>query len=212
MRRDPDTLLDLVAHVANFCKGSVLRDAYATFWMARDNDFSDALTGKTSPKPGWHPRGPTPAWVKALRRAAPAKAHTCEAYGKNRPARRKLKPEPEGPKTVKVRIRLTYPLNEPHTRVVTIHTDRPGEVFGHAADLYLDIYKQDAKQGGGAHVCDNAPPGSKGSMLMNRDFGPLVWGHDLQDLVFEGIHFRNFRKTEKNTDGCVGEVSFDIGS
>jgi len=110
---------------------------------------------------------------------------------------------------VKVRIRLDYPLNEPHTKAVTIRTDKPGEVFGHAADMYFDIYKEDAKQGGGAHICDVVKPGSRGSKLLNRAHGPLVWGHDFQDLFFESIHFR---KLEKDPDRCVGVVSFGIGS
>jgi len=107
---------------------------------------------------------------------------------------------------VNVVIALNYPLSSRQEKFVTIDRRYPGAVFGLAHDFYRELYAQDEKDGGEA-----GPSGGKGPLL-NRGCGPLVWGHDLGDLVFESCHYKAFDKATAKRLGAEGEFTFGIGS
>jgi hypothetical protein len=109
------------------------------------------------------------------------------------------------PAPVRVAIVLTYPLTETRRTVVTIDRRYPGEVFAHAHDFYRALYAEDGWRGG---VAGPAP----GSGMLNRGRGPLVWGHDLGDLSFEGCTYRKYPKQTAKEIGAEGEFRFQVGS
>jgi len=89
---------------------------------------------------------------------------------------------------VRLRILLTYPLQEPWEATVQISANRIGEVFSIAHDMYVHIYElDDAEWQRNGHQ-DSAPRMSP--KMLNRARGKHVWGHDMGDLVFEGLQFR----------------------
>jgi len=108
---------------------------------------------------------------------------------------------------VNVCIRLRYPLAEERTKVVAIDRRYPGEIFAHAHDFYRELYAEDDKRVG------NATP--KGSTRFNRVAGPLIWGHDISDLVFESCAYKAYPRPQK-VEGVrrpvEGEFTFGIGS
>lgn len=88
---------------------------------------------------------------------------------------------------VRVRILLVYPLQEIWEAEVEIPASRFGEVFSIAHDMYCHVYDlDDSAWRSGGHQ-DKAPRASEKSL--NRAKGEHVWGHDMDDLVFEGLAF-----------------------
>jgi hypothetical protein len=108
---------------------------------------------------------------------------------------------------VKVLITLTYPLAERRSKLVTIDRRYPGEIFALTHDFYRELYTEDEKRGGEA----GPMRGGRGPIL-NRGRDPLVWGHDLGDLVFEGCHYRALDRATAERTGAEGEFTFSIGS
>ena len=188
-------VMDMAIHPspALLSPGRPLREAFAVHWHGYLHD-SD-LARRT--------RGVVSAWARLLEESRRAHRHPgpCKAHDPDRKDLRAAR------RDIKVRIVLTYPLFEPRARVVSLDLARVGEVFGLAADFYRDLYAEDARRGGGKHVYDL--PFTQ-SALVNRAAGPLVWGHDLEDLVFEGIKWTPYKR--KDRDGAVGEFTFVMGS
>lgn len=87
---------------------------------------------------------------------------------------------------VRVRIAICYPLHDVHAVEVTLRPSRFGEVFAITHDLYKEIYDQDDADW--AEKGEDKAPRLTPKML-NRARGSLVWGHDMSDLVFEGMEF-----------------------
>lgn len=87
----------------------------------------------------------------------------------------------------------------------------PGDCLVRAADMYLRIYRENAKLGGEAVYPDLDKRMTKRRRqkigLINRGFEPYVWGHDLEDLVFEGLLVK-----WTSDDRTTCEVRFMIGS
>lgn len=92
----------------------------------------------------------------------------------------------------------------------------PGDALVRGAKMYLRLFRENEKRGGDAaldpDVCKRSTErrrvakrkGHKGPILVNRGFESLVWGHDLEDLVFEGLYL------EKMSDGY--HIHLDVGS
>lgn len=88
-----------------------------------------------------------------------------------------------------------------------------GDALCRAADMYLQIFRENEKRGGDpalATAADVAKRVSKrkaknGGVLCNRGSEPYVWGHDLSDLVFERIYVE-----WKNKREC--RITFGVGS
>jgi hypothetical protein len=71
----------------------------------------------------------------------------------------------------------------------TVMITRPGEALAQAALMYKKLYAADAKLGGlTAEETTKRHPGR--AFPLNRGFGPYIWGHDIGDLVFEGMIVR----------------------
>ena len=87
---------------------------------------------------------------------------------------------------VEVRIVLTYPFQEYWEMDVRVPADQFGAVFGQAYDMYCHIYALDDEDWG-EQGHDKAPQLSP--KCANRAKGKHVWGHDMSDLVFEGLGF-----------------------
>lgn len=51
--------------------------------------------------------------------------------------------------------------------------------------MYVAIYDEDVKRGG--VTADQYKEAHPEYRLMNRPSGPWVWGHDMSDLVIEGL-------------------------
>lgn len=98
---------------------------------------------------------------------------------------------------VKVRIAIDYPVDSPKKKVVTLDRRYPGEIFGLLHDFYQELYAADEKRGGTPGPADDGP-------ILNRSKGPIVWGHDMMDLVIEGV--------SNKPNGVEGEFRFSIGS
>lgn len=109
------------------------------------------------------------------------------------------------PAPVKVVILLNYPLTSPQRKVVVIDRKYPGAIFGLTHDFYRELYSADEETGGKAGPANGGP-------MLNRGFGPLVWGHDLGDLGFESCRYRKFSPADAKKYGAEGEFSFGIGS
>lgn len=112
---------------------------------------------------------------------------------------------PSRPAPVKVVILLNYPLTAPQRKVVTIDRRYPGAIFGLCHDFYQELYVRDEQRGGKAGPANGGP-------MLNRGFGPLVWGHDLGDLGFESCRYRKFSAADAKKYGAEGEFTFGIGS
>jgi hypothetical protein len=115
--------------------------------------------------------------------------------------------EPKG--TVKAfRLHIDAYVNKPREYIVTCDVRKLGRLFVFGYQKYLSLYRKDERRGGGERVAD----GSR-----NRGFGPVVWGHDLRDLAYEGLLFLPAKKPETKTirgveREIVGDVRFLIGS
>jgi hypothetical protein len=65
-----------------------------------------------------------------------------------------------------------------------------------------------------SHAKDESGGGKAGpsGRLLNRGFGPLVWGHDLGDLAFELCRYKAYDQVTAKKVGAEGEFTFGIGS
>jgi len=126
----------------------------------------------------------------------------------------------EGGFPVEVRIVLTYPLNEFWEAQVRIPTNRLGEIFAIAHDMYKHIYDLDDAEWQ-SEGQDDAP--RVAPKVLNRARGQHVWGHDMSDLVFEGVGFHPHPEwpmkdgayvqlDKANADIPLGIFMFSIGS
>ena len=205
--------------VVAFRKGSSIREAFAQWWAPELGSDLDKLLRAITP------------------RTAPEGID--EAFGGEQ-MRQKWKVKPG--KMVCVKIVLDYPLREPYERALQVSTKRIGDVFGIAHDLYREVYAfddADWKRKGHKRapiIGKKKLPNGMQVNLMNRQGGSKVWGHDLTDLVFEGLCFEpspearvlldafgaeNKRKTKRlvkakplrfNSKHVIGTVTFQIGS
>lgn len=99
---------------------------------------------------------------------------------------------------VRLKILITYPLAETWEAEFEIPANRFGEVFSIAHDMYCHIYDLDDKAWQAEGHQDKAP--RLGAESLNRAKGKHVWGHDMSDLVFEGLEFtpnQNWPTVEK---------------
>lgn len=204
--------------VVAFREGSSIREAYAQWWAPELGSDLDTLLRAIAP------------------RSAPEGID--EAFGGEKMRSKWKITKGEG---VKVLLVLTYPLCVKYDREIVLHTKRFGDVFGRAHDLYREIYALD-DAGWKEKGYKRAPIIGKKNLvsgqkvnLMNRQGGTYVWGHDLTDLVFEGLYFepsaeakiylkahRAFQKRKTHPKGtkpprfnvkhCIGTVTFGIGS
>ena len=83
---------------------------------------------------------------------------------------------------VRVRVVLSYPLNDTWCVDVEIPPNEIGRIFSIAHDMYTTLYELDAEGHNG--IAPRAAPG-----LANRAEGSHVWGHDMTDLFFEEVYF-----------------------
>jgi hypothetical protein len=182
-------LLDLALHmpIVAFKPGSLLREAVRIWWSPsrRIDRLTEAVRA---------------GWGIEMDKLAPDAARFARRVMRSGKASSKAKAT-----RAKVRLRLIYPLTEPRSKVVTIDRRFPGEVLGLCHDFYQQLYAED-EQYGGKPMSTNQP---NGPLPLNRRAGPLIWGHDLSDLVFRGVVFKPLRK---NKDGVVGEFMFEIDS
>ncbi len=88
---------------------------------------------------------------------------------------------------VEVRILITYPLNEWWEARVKIPANRIGEIFAITYDMYKHIYDLDDQNWQAEGHQDETPRAAP--KCLNRARGKHVWGHDMSDLVFEGVNF-----------------------
>jgi hypothetical protein len=171
--------------VVAFYKGSQLRETYAQWWSPHWNsDLGDVL----------HAIGPRGS-------STPEGLEDC--FGRGR-----LRKDWKSPaaKTINVAVEISAYLSEKQSRVVQVSSKRFGEVFGVAHDLYADVYKRDDaewKKAGKGRVPtageqwqEDVKAGKVTKKeagfrtgLVNRARGRLVWGHEMGDLSFEGLHF-----------------------
>ena len=107
---------------------------------------------------------------------------------------------------VKVKLVIDYPVTTPQITIVTLDRRYPGEIFAHLHDFYRAIYAEDEHRGG-----KPGPANRTGfsKYLLNRGSGPLIWGHDIADLMVEAVHYY---ATPKDKDGAEGVFRFWIGS
>ena len=178
-----------------------LREAFRIWWHPYDMgpDF-DAMTGRSDRSIA---RGDTirrrrldPGYYRRISRSMKAAGMRVGRDSKK-----------FGRLPVKVAITLTYPLREHRTKVVTIDRRYPGEIFALTHDFYRELYAEDERKGG------KAGPAKGAVTLLNRGCGPLVWGHDLGDLVFECCIYRRLPKIRAEAYGdAEGEFTFSIGS
>jgi len=161
--------LDLHMPVVAFAPGSPLREA-ARIWWSPDGAAIEKLTKKVW---GW-----------------PAEVDKLSGRTRNRSTRRtgRLRPIAKvQPPRATVRIVLDYPMTEPRTRIVTIHRQFPGEVFGLCHDFYARLYADD-----------------------EASSTSLIYGHSLDQLTFRGVIYTPLRRRGK--DGVEGEFHFEIGA
>ncbi len=105
---------------------------------------------------------------------------------------------------VRLRILITYPLQETWEAEFEIPANRFGEVFSIAHDMYCHIYDLDDDAWRVDGHQDNAP--RAGGKSLKRAKGKYVWGHDMSDLVFEGLAFTpnpNWPMVKKKKMGFV---------
>lgn len=118
---------------------------------------------------------------------------------------------------IKVRIVLSYPLHHEWEYIATIPATEFGSVFEIGYQMYKHIYALDDSawsKSGHDEVPRVAPH------MANRARGEYVWGHDMSDLVFEGLMFKPEPGVEPVVPGTaherepqlVGTVRFVIGS
>ena len=202
-----------------------LREAYRRWWHPIDMgpDF-DALTGQAAMIP--FKRGKRHGFTRVpakrpvergdqieRRRLDPGYYRRIERAllsardPKGRRMFKKPRRTPSRRAPVKVLITLTYPLCEKRSKVVTIDRRYPGEIFALTHDFYRELYAEDERSGGKA-----GPMSGSGGPLLNRGRGPLVWGHDLGDLVLESCQYRAFDKARARQVGAEGEFTFGVGS
>jgi hypothetical protein len=105
------------------------------------------------------------------------------------------------------------------TKTIRMKRPRPGQALVAAAEMYRKLYELDEELGGEPATTKRAlaarqrriaaarkKPGNKRrTFLVNRGFGPLIWGHDIGDLVFETMQV-------EWTAPSACRVTFGIGS
>lgn len=148
-----------------------------------------------------------PAYYRRIERAF---SRPIQAVNRKTGRKVTVKPRPRPkwssrPAPVKVVILLNYPLTAPQRKVVIIDRKYPGAIFGLTHDFYRELYAADEETGGKAGPANGGP-------MLNRGFGPLVWGHDLGDLGFESCRYRKFSPADAKKYGAEGEFSFGLGS
>jgi hypothetical protein len=156
--------------VVAFRKGSAIRKAFAQWWRPAGGSDLGELLEAISPRASCD--GLDDAFVRGY--------SSGERRWKVTPGRE-----------IKVRIVLDYPLSFAAEGVVSVSTKRIGEIFGHAHDMYLGIYKRDDadRRGKPAPRVGVKKFGKLTAKCMNRAPSSLIWGHDMSDLVFEGVRF-----------------------
>lgn len=190
--------------VEAFSPGSAIRETFALWWTAEMSTPEAAAR---------------PVEVGSMIRVGGRHTDPYDLKELFKILRRKHRVRPEGPRllwpddkseeppVMKVNVRITYPLHQPKERDFDIKLSRIGDVFGFAYDLYREVYDtEDAMREKGTP----APRvGERGGhpKCMNRASGPLVWGHDMGDLIFESLHF-----APSDKEGHLGFVEFGIGS
>jgi hypothetical protein len=185
---------DLHMPVLAFAPGSAIREA-ARIWWSPFGEKIDKLT-----------KDVRPGWVLETDKLDPVGAKFVQkVFRRWRKKGKQIRPLAKAKPRVKVRLTLDYPLSEPRSMIATIDRRYPGEVFGLCHDFYQKLYAEDAELGGKS-MTSNSPDDP---LPLNRRRGPLIWGHDLHDLVFEGVLYTPVRK---NKDGVEGEFRFSIGS
>jgi hypothetical protein len=118
---------------------------------------------------------------------------------------------------IKVRIVLTYPLHQEWEHIVTISASEFGSVFEIGYQMYKHIYALDdaAWRSEGQNKAPRCAP-----HMSNRARGKYIWGHDMSDLVYEGLMFRPEPGVDAVVPGSthergpqlVGTVRFILGS
>ncbi len=185
---------DLHMPVLAFAPGSAIREATRIWW----SPFGEKIDKLT--------KDVRPGWALETDKLDPEGAKFAQkVFRHGRKGKKSLKPIAKAKPRVKVRLTLDYPLSEPRSTITTIDRRYPGEVFGLCHDFYQKLYAEDEKLGGKS-MAANKPDDP---LPLNRRRGPLIWGHDLHDLVFQGILYTPVRK---NKDGVEGEFRFSIGS
>lgn len=118
---------------------------------------------------------------------------------------------------VQVRIVLDYPLTNVWEHVATIPSSEFGRVFEIGYLMYRYIYELDDSAWQAAGHQDSVP--RVHPQMINRARGEYVWGHDMSDLVFEGMLFRPEpdikplpKQAAKWEPPLIGTVRFSIGS
>lgn len=103
---------------------------------------------------------------------------------------------PRRPVVVEVEVRLMSYLTKAvpeRLRTRTFKARSVGDVLVRAAEMYDRIYREDERLGGedttkrDARLRRQKKPRP---LLINRDEGPYIWGHDIGDLVFEQLCLR----------------------
>lgn len=113
--------------------------------------------------------------------------------------------------TIEIDAYLTAEVPEKlRKKTLTIRSE--GEALVAAAKMYLKVYQANEKLGGEKAFKPNiskrmAKRRKQGIHLVNRGSEPYVWGHDIEDLVFEEIYIRWLDK--KKTKAYI---KFGIGS
>lgn len=131
-------------------------------------------------------------------------------------------PDSHEPEPVDVYFVLHYPFTEnvlEEARESNFKATTIKEVCLEIRRVYEAIYAEDDRQGGPIDgglngLLDPLSHSSEhrlilehklaGHKIMNRGFGPLVWGHDLTDLAVEGLSFEWISPTHVHVDVQVG--------
>jgi len=95
-------------------------------------------------------------------------------------------------------------------KTVTIRSE--GAALVAAAKMYLKIYEMNETLGGDRAVAPDLDKRmrerkKRGVHIINRGSEPYIWGHDIEDLVFEQIVIKWLDKEKK-----TAHISFGIGS
>ena len=109
--------------------------------------------------------------------------------------------EPE----VEVHVELHYPLTESvpvEERTMTFPATCLLDVCRQVRARYEHLYAEDRKLGG--KTADETKAEDPTWRLMNRKTGPWIWGHDMSDLVLEGVELRWQSPTRCTIDLLVG--------
>jgi hypothetical protein len=107
--------------------------------------------------------------------------------------------------TVSVTLDLTYPLTDAVPVRMSHRTFKAKTVWDvckKIRSMYEKIYEKDEELGG--KTAAQSKKEDPRRRLDNRGFGPLIWGHDIGDLVVEVLTFTWVSPTECYVDVFVG--------